>query len=100
MRPPHEGRMKGGWPARSDAQLRRALGVTPMIGKNDTGMTTTQADARKLLTWASSNHIGFVGFWSAARDNGGCPNGQVSPTCSGISQSGYEFTNIFKGFTG
>ncbi|MFI9597325.1 hypothetical protein [Nonomuraea sp. NPDC052265] len=42
----------------------------------------------------------FVGFWSAARDNGGCPNGQVSPTCSGISQSSYEFTNIFKGFTG
>ncbi|MFI7464514.1 carbohydrate binding domain-containing protein [Nonomuraea sp. NPDC049646] len=94
------GQMKGVWPARSDAQLRRALGVTPMIGKNDTGMTTTQADARKLLTWANSNHIGFVGFWSAARDNGGCPNGQVSPTCSGISQSSYEFTNIFKGFTG
>ncbi|RSM94252.1 carbohydrate-binding protein [Nonomuraea sp. WAC 01424] len=94
------GQMKGVWPAKSDAQLRRALGVTPMIGKNDTGMTTTQADARKLLTWANSNHIGFVGFWSAARDNGGCPNGQISPTCSGISQSSYEFTNIFKGFTG
>ncbi|MFC5831340.1 carbohydrate binding domain-containing protein [Nonomuraea insulae] len=92
--------MKGVWPGRTDAQLKRSLGVTPMIGKNDTGMTTTQADARKLLTWANANHIGFVGFWSAARDNGGCPDGRVSPTCSGIAQSSYEFTNIFKGFTG
>ncbi|UBU15388.1 carbohydrate binding domain-containing protein [Nonomuraea gerenzanensis] len=94
------GQMKGVWPGRTDAQLRRMLGVTPMIGKNDTGMTTTQADARKLLAWANANHIGFVGFWSAARDNGGCPDGRVSPTCSGIAQSSYEFTNIFKGFTG
>ncbi|MGW3348470.1 carbohydrate binding domain-containing protein [Nonomuraea rubra] len=94
------GQMKGVWPAKSDAQLKRMLGVTPMIGKNDTGMTTTQADARKLLGWANANHIGFVGFWSAARDNGGCPDGRVSPTCSGIAQSSYEFTNIFKGFTG
>jgi hypothetical protein len=30
----------------------------------------------------------------------GCPNGSVSPPCSGISQSAYEFTNIFKAFTG
>ncbi|SNS68017.1 Fibronectin type III domain-containing protein [Streptosporangium subroseum] len=94
------GQMKTVWPSRSDAQLRKLLGLTPMIGKNDTGMTTTQADARKLLTWANANHVAFVGFWSSARDNGGCTGGQVSPTCSGISQSSWEFTNIFKGFTG
>ncbi|MEU7739711.1 carbohydrate binding domain-containing protein [Nonomuraea sp. NPDC049158] len=94
------GQMKGVWPSKTDAQLKRMLGVTPMIGKNDTGQTTTQADARKLRDWANANHIGFVGFWSAGRDNGGCPNGSVSPTCSGISQSAYEFTGIFKGFTG
>ncbi|WP_063765431.1 carbohydrate binding domain-containing protein [Nonomuraea candida] len=94
------GQMKGVWPAKSDAQLKRMLGVTPMIGKNDTGMTTTQADARKLLAWANANRIGFIGFWSVGRDNGGCPDGRVSPTCSGIAQSSHEFTNIFKGFTG
>ncbi|NUW38015.1 carbohydrate binding domain-containing protein [Nonomuraea sp. SMC257] len=94
------GQMRTVWPSRSDAQLRRMLGVTPMIGRNDTGMTTTQADARKLRDWADANHIGFVGFWSAGRDNGGCPGGGVSPTCSGIAQTAYEFTGIFKGFTG
>ncbi|GLZ75256.1 hypothetical protein Afil01_00630 [Actinorhabdospora filicis] len=92
--------MKTIWPGKSDAQIKAQLGVTPMIGRNDTGMTTTQSHARALLSWAQSSHIGFIGFWSAGRDNGGCPNGGVSPTCSGISQSLYEFTNIFKGFTG
>ncbi|WP_214326096.1 carbohydrate binding domain-containing protein [Nonomuraea sediminis] len=92
--------MKSIWPSKSDAELKRGLGVTPMIGKNDTGPVTTQADARKLRDWANANHLGFVGFWSVGRDNGGCPNGTVSPTCSGIAQSPYEFTGIFKGFTG
>ncbi|MFI7045859.1 carbohydrate binding domain-containing protein [Streptosporangium sandarakinum] len=92
--------MKTVWPAKTDAQLKKMLGLTPMIGKNDTGMTTTQANARKLLSWANTNHVGFIGFWSAGRDNGGCPNGQVSPTCSGVAQSPWEFTGIFKGFTG
>ncbi|GGL15265.1 sugar hydrolase [Sphaerisporangium melleum] len=88
------------WPSRTDAQLRRMLGLTPMIGKNDTGQTTTQADARKLLAYAQAGHVGRVAFWSIGRDNGGCPNGTLSPTCSGVSQSAYEFTTIFRAFTG
>jgi hypothetical protein len=88
------------WPSKSDADLKHLLGLTPMIGKNDTGPTTTQAIARQILSYAQSNHVGSIGFWSVGRDNGGCPNGSVVATCSGISQSTYEFTNIFKGFTG
>ncbi len=94
------GQMRIVWPSKSDADLKHMLGLTPMIGKNDTGPTTTQTDARNLLNYARSNHVGYIGFWSAGRDNGGCPGGGVSPTCSGISQSTYEFTNIFTGFTG
>jgi hypothetical protein len=94
------GQMKQVWPSKSDADLKRMLGLTPMIGKNDTGPTTTQAIARQVLSYAQSNHVGYIGFWSVGRDNGGCPNGSVSPTCSGISQSTYEFTNIFQSFTG
>jgi chitinase len=94
------GQMRQIWPSKSDADLKRMLGLTPMIGKNDTGPTTTQAIARQVLSYAQSNHVGSIGFWSVGRDNGGCPNGSVVATCSGISQSTYEFTNIFKGFTG
>ncbi|WP_189053183.1 chitinase [Longimycelium tulufanense] len=86
------------WPDKSDTELRRILGITPMIGRNDSGMTTTQAHARKLVSFARSHDIGFIGFWSVGRDNGRCPGGGVSPTCSGIAQSEYEFTNIFKAF--
>ncbi len=94
------GQMRQIWPGKSDADLKRMLGLTPMIGKNDTGPITTQAIARQVLSYAQSNHVGYVGFWSVGRDNGGCPNGTLSPTCSGVSQSTYEFTGIFKAFTG
>jgi len=94
------GQMAQIWPEKSSAARNRMLGVTPMIGKNDSGPIFSIADGQKLVTWANSNHIGLVAFWSAGRDNGGCPGGRVSPTCSSISQSQYQFTNIFGGFTG
>jgi len=71
-----------------------------MIGDNDTGPVFTIADAQELLSFAQSNHIGRLAFWSEGRDNGGCPGGGVSPTCSGISQSTFQFTSIFHPFTG
>ncbi|MBW4716565.1 cellulose binding domain-containing protein [Saccharothrix obliqua] len=91
--------MKQIWPGKSDAELKRLLGVTPMIGRNFNGKIFTQAHANKLVSWANSNRIGLLGFWSVGRDNGSCPGGGISPTCSSIAQSQYEFTNIFKGFT-
>jgi chitodextrinase len=87
------------WPGLSSATLHKMLGATPMIGKNDTGPVFSLADGTKLVSWANTNHIGNLGFWSVARDNGGC-SGVVSPTCSGIAQSTYQFTSIFRGFTG
>jgi hypothetical protein len=94
------GQMKSIWPAKSDAALKASLAVTPMIGRNDTGPITDQTAARKLLSFAQTNHIGRIGFWSVGRDNGSCPGGAVSPTCSGIAQSQYEFTSLFGAYTG
>ncbi|AHI00803.1 cellulose binding domain-containing protein [Kutzneria viridogrisea] len=93
------GQLKTIWPGKSDADLKSMLGLTPMIGVNDSGMVTTQAVAQQVLSYAQSNHIGRLAFWSVGRDNGGCSGG-VSPTCSGIQQGLYEFTNLFKSFTG
>jgi hypothetical protein len=94
------GQMAQIWPEKSAADLNRMLGVTPMIGRNDTGPVFTQTDAHDLVNWANGHHIGSLGFWSVGRDNGGCPGGGVSPTCSSIAQTKYEFTSIFGGFTG
>ncbi|MFF5291109.1 hypothetical protein [Paractinoplanes globisporus] len=86
------------WSDRSDAEVYAMLGVTPMIGVNDTGPVTTLANAKTLLSWAEARGLGFVRFWSVNRDNGDCADGSVSPTCSGIGQSAYAFTALFKTF--
>jgi len=85
------------WPEKSEAELKRMLGVTPMIGRNFNGNVFETAHGRKLVDWANSERIGLLAFWSIERDNGGCP-GNVSPYCSGTNQNEYEFTSIFKGF--
>ncbi len=73
------------------------IGITPMIGTNDSHETFTLEDAQQVINWAKSNGIALVAFWSVGRDNGGCPNGSVSPSCSGIAQSSFQFSSIFRG---
>jgi hypothetical protein len=77
------------------------IGVTPMIGQNDTsGEIFTEADAQTLVSWADGQHLGRLGFWSVDRDQP-C-SGSVSglPSCSEISQSALDFTKIFDGYSG
>ncbi|RWR98538.1 hypothetical protein B4U79_02251, partial [Dinothrombium tinctorium] len=90
--------MKNVWPEKSDAEIRKMLGVTPMIGRNFNGKIFTISDAKLLINWAAANAIGMLAFWSVGRDNGRCPGGGVSPTCSSIAQSDYEFTKLFRTF--
>ncbi len=77
------------------------VGITPMIGQNNTqGEIFHLSDAQQLLTYARANsYVGWLSFWSIGRDNGSCA-GQTdaSAMCSGLSQSNYAFTNIFKAF--
>jgi hypothetical protein len=79
------------------------IGITPMIGKNDTqNETFTLANATEVLNFANANgYVNMIAMWSMNRDNGGCP-GQTSasPTCSGLSQGNFAFVNIFKSFSG
>jgi hypothetical protein len=79
--------------------LRAGLGMTPMIGMNDTPHETfTPADARVVLDYARKHpEIERLAMWSMGRDNGGCP-GKVSPACSGIVQKDWEFSRIFLRF--
>jgi len=83
------------------AGLSASIGVTPMIGINDVNTEIFQlADAQSLLNFANANsYITRIAMWSVARDNGGCANqGFASPTCSGISQANWAFSNILKVF--
>lgn len=79
------------------------IGITPMIGKNDTqNETFTLANATEVLNFANANgYVNMIAMWSSNRDNGGCP-GQTSasPTCSGLSQGSFAFINTWKSFSG
>jgi chitodextrinase len=83
------------------AGLTATIGVTPMIGINDVASEIFQlSDAQMLLNFANANsYITRLSMWSVSRDNGSCPNqGFASPVCSGITQSNWAFSNIFKVF--
>ena len=77
------------------------LGVTPMIGQNDSaGEIFTLADASTVESYASSQNLAWTSFWSEGRDNGGCSGStSASSSCSGITQNTGQFTQIFQAFT-
>jgi len=87
-----------GYSAMSEAQLNAMIGVTPLIGINDINSEVFQlSDAQLLLSYAQNNGWGLLSFWSAARDNQ-CPQPVNSSqnTCSGVTQTPWEFSGILK----
>jgi hypothetical protein len=74
------------------------LGITPMIGRNDDAAEIfTEANAKSLVAFAHTNHVGRLAFWSIDRDQpcSGGSSGSASPVCSGVSQKALDFTRIF-----
>ena len=74
------------------------LGITVMIGQNDSpGEIFTIANAQSLRN--ANLGASMLSFWSMGRDNGGCPGqGSASPSCSGVSQSPFQFSSILRSF--
>jgi chitodextrinase len=90
--------IKSLWTTKTDAQIWLMVGVTPMIGKNDDGGTFTLADAGTLVAFAKSKHLGMLSFWEMTRDRNAC-TGALSQ-CTNVTQTPYQFSQIFAGFTG
>ena len=86
------------YPGKTDAQVWRMVGVTPMLGQNDDGRIYDQNDARQLVTFAGGRHLGLLAFWEETRDRNAC-NGALF-MCTNIPQAPYEFSKIFAGYTG
>jgi chitinase len=74
------------------------LGITVMIGQNDSPNEIFTIDNANSLR-ANAAGASMLSFWSIGRDNGGCP-GQMSAsaTCSGVSQTNFQFSSILKSF--
>jgi hypothetical protein len=86
------------YPSKSSAQVWRMVGVTPMLGQNDDGHIYDQTDARQLVSFAQSNHLGELAFWEVTRDRNACTGALYM--CTNIAQQPYEFSKIFAGYTG
>ncbi|MDQ1656113.1 MAG: chitinase [Cryptosporangiaceae bacterium] len=86
---------------RTQAQLWAMVGITEMIGVDDFGPaeTFTTADAPVVEKWAAQQGIAMLSFWALQRDNGNCPGGAASDSCSGVSQTQWQFSKAFQPFT-
>jgi hypothetical protein len=84
-----------------EAGLSATVGITPMIGVNDTNTEIfTLADAQQVLSFANStSYVSRIAMWSLGRDNGSCAGTDfASPSCSGLTQSTYQFTETFESY--
>ena len=83
------------WPSSTYANL----GITPMIGDNDSGgEVTSLQDAATIQQFAAANGVGRLAFWSLNRDEQ-CSSRVPSARgdCSGVQQQPFEFTQTFLG---
>ncbi len=74
------------------------IGITPMIGQNDTqNEIFSLDDAAELLSFAqSTSWVNMLAMWSMGRDNGDCAGTTTaSATCSGVTQDEFQFTSVF-----
>jgi hypothetical protein len=85
-----------GW---SDTTAYAHVGISGMNGLSDQQELTSTAIWTNIRTWANTNHVARLAFWSVNRDRG-CAGGGVVSNCSGIAQSDWAFTAITAGFTG
>lgn len=89
------------WNTKTSDQLWAMEGNTPMIGVNDsTNEVFTTANATSLETFAASHGIQELSFWALGRDKACASNGTLSDSCSGTSQSPYQFARTFNAITG
>jgi len=83
-------------PSKTRAQACRLVGLTPMIGVNDTSPETfTAQDAGEVVAWAQANDIRMLSMWSLNRDHAGSG---LATTHSGLAQSDFDFTHAFQAF--
>jgi hypothetical protein len=82
----------------SDDQAYRHTGISSMNGNTDNSEVVTQDNFRTILSYVQSHHLARLTFWSLNRDRP-CTGGGAD-SCSGVSQSNWEFTRIFSAYTG
>ncbi|MFD9890682.1 chitinase [Amycolatopsis sp. NPDC059027] len=82
-----------------DEAAWQKIGVTPMLGVNDSqNEIFYQKDARALVSFAQSVHLGMLSSWEQGRDANACTGALYR--CTNIPQAPYEFAKIFAAYHG
>jgi hypothetical protein len=86
-----------GW---SDDTAYRHVGISSMNGITDENAHVTVTDFQTILAYAQLHHIARLTYWSQNRDRP-CPGAYPNDdTCSGVSQSAWDFTRIVAQYKG
>jgi chitinase len=77
------------------------MGISSMNGVTDeSDETVGVSDYRTILAYATTHHLARVTFWMLDRDRS-CPAGTApGDSCSGITQTPWEFSSLTAGYTG
>ncbi len=82
------------WGITNIANAYKILGVTPMLGMNDSGGEISDFNVMmKVAHFASVNKLPLFSNWSLTRDNGSGPN-KGGFSASGMYQTPYEFSDL------
>jgi hypothetical protein len=81
------------FPSLGTSALNSLIGITPMIGINDTSDEIfTPSDAAQLRQYAKAHKLGMLSMWELGRDKQCAePVTTAQTTCSGVSQSSWAF---------
>jgi hypothetical protein len=84
--------MKAIWPA----STYKNLGITPMIGQNDSpGEVFSWNDSQTVVTFAKTNGVHRLAFWDLNRDQACTAEDSPPDTCSEVRQRTLDYTDGF-----
>jgi chitinase len=81
----------------SDSTAYTHMGISSMNGKDDDNNVVNIGDFNEMLSYATGHHLTRYTFWGVNRDRP-CTGGADLDSCSGISQSAWDFTKVIAKF--
>jgi hypothetical protein len=86
------------FPSLSGSALGSLIGITPMIGINDTSDEVfTLANASQLVAYAKQQKLGMLSMWELGRDRQCAqPVTSAQTNCSGVSQKPWAFAKLLR----
>jgi hypothetical protein len=90
------------YPHVSGRRLWHMEGITLLPGIDDFPRRTEVtylSEAQDVMYYAQTHPISLITIWAIQRDKGGCPGAIDSNSCSGITQSPWEFSHLLETYT-